>query len=36
MVDGKQALILEAATKVFAEKGYHYATISDIAKAAGI
>jgi AcrR family transcriptional regulator len=36
MVDGKQALILEAATKVFAEKGYQYATISDIAKAAGI
>jgi AcrR family transcriptional regulator len=36
MEDGKKALILEAATRIFAEKGYQYATISDIAKAAGI
>ena len=36
MEDGKRALILEAATKVFAEKGYQYATISDIARVAGI
>jgi AcrR family transcriptional regulator len=36
MEDGKRALILEAATKIFAEKGYQYATISDIARAAGI
>ena len=36
MEDGKKALILEAATRIFAEKGYQYATISDIAQAAGI
>ena len=36
MEDGKRLLIIEAATRVFAEKGYQYATIADIAKAAGI
>lgn len=36
MEDGKRLMILEAATRVFAEKGYQYATIADIAKAAGI
>ncbi len=36
MKDLKRSMILEAATKVFAEKGYQYATISDIAKEAGI
>jgi len=32
----KKNLILDAAIKVFADKGYHYATIEDIAKEAGI
>lgn len=36
MEDTKRELIFEAATRVFAEKGYQYATIADIAKAAGI
>jgi AcrR family transcriptional regulator len=36
MEDGKRLLILDAATRVFAEKGYQYATIADIARAAGI
>jgi len=36
MKDLKRGTILAAATKVFAEKGYQYATISDIAKEAGI
>jgi AcrR family transcriptional regulator len=34
--DSKRLQILDAATRVFAEKGYQYATISNIAKAAGI
>ena len=29
-------MILDAATKIFAEKGYQYATISEVAKEAGI
>jgi len=36
MEDSKKLLILESATRVFADKGYQYATIADIAKAAGI
>jgi AcrR family transcriptional regulator len=32
----KKQLILDSAIKVFADKGYHYATIDDIAKDAGI
>jgi len=36
MEDSKKTLILEAATRIFAEKGYQYATISDIAQSAGI
>lgn len=36
MEDIKKTKILEAATKVFAKKGYQYATISEIAKEAGI
>jgi AcrR family transcriptional regulator len=36
MKDLKRSKILDAATKIFAEKGYQYATISDIAKEAGI
>ncbi len=36
MEDDKKHRILESATKVFAEKGYQYATISEIAKEAGI
>jgi len=36
MKDEKRARILEAATRIFAEKGYQYATISDIAAEAGI
>ena len=36
MKDLKRNKILGAATKIFAEKGYQYATISDIAKEAGI
>src|SRR5258708_9628766 len=32
----RRAQILDAATKVFAEKGFHNATIKDVAKAAGI
>ncbi len=32
----RRAQILEAATKVFAEKGFHRATTKDIARAAGI
>lgn len=34
--DGKLALILQAAAKVFAEKGYHQATIRDISRTTGI
>jgi len=36
MEDSKRKKIIEAATKVFAVKGYQYATVSDIAKNAGI
>ena len=36
MDKSKSTKILEAATMVFAEKGYQYATIADIAKEAGI
>ena len=36
MEDSKKTKILDSATKVFAEKGYQYATIADIAKDAGI
>ncbi|MFC1671443.1 TetR/AcrR family transcriptional regulator [Spirochaetota bacterium] len=36
MDESKRIKILEAATMVFAEKGYQYATIADIAKEAGI
>jgi len=36
MEDSKKIKILEAATKVFAKKGYQYATIADIAREAGI
>ncbi len=32
----KKKIILDAALKVFADKGYHYATIGDIAREAGI
>ena len=32
----KHALILDAAIRVFAEKGFHRARISDIADAAGV
>ena len=34
--DSKKKMIIEAATKIFAEKGYQYATISEIAKESGI
>jgi len=36
MEDRKKTKILDAATKVFAKKGYQYATIADIAREAGI
>lgn len=36
MKNDKNALILNAAIKVFADKGYQYATIAEIAKEAGI
>jgi AcrR family transcriptional regulator len=36
MKDEKKSMILDAATKIFAEKGYQYATISEVAKEAGI
>jgi len=36
MEDTKRTKIVDAATKVFAEKGYHYATMSEIAKEAGM
>ena len=36
MDDTKKTKIIEAATKVFAVKGYQYATIADIAKEAGV
>lgn len=36
MEDSKKSKIIEAAIKVFGEKGYQYATISEIAREAGI
>ncbi|GAC1393856.1 MAG: TetR/AcrR family transcriptional regulator [Ktedonobacteraceae bacterium] len=36
LVQARRAQILDAATKVFAEKGFHRATIKDIARTAGI
>lgn len=36
MKDSKSDQILDAAIKVFAEKGYHYATIAEVAKQAGV
>ena len=36
LVVARRNLILDAATKVFAEKGFHRATIKDIAKAGGV
>ena len=36
MKDDKTTIILNAAIKVFAKKGYQYATIAEIAKEAGI
>jgi len=36
MEDSKKIKILETATRVFAKKGYQYATIADIAREAGI
>ena len=36
IVEARRALIVDAATRVFAEKGFHRATIKDIAHAAGI
>ena len=36
ILEARRALIVDAATRVFAEKGFHRATIKDIAQAAGI
>ena len=36
MKDEKRSMLLDAATKIFAEKGYQYATISEVAKEAGM
>lgn len=36
LADARRAQILDAATQVFSEKGFHAATIRDIARAAGI
>jgi AcrR family transcriptional regulator len=36
MKDLKKNAILDAATKIFAEKGYQYATIAEVAKEAGV
>ena len=36
MKDEKRSTIIAAATKIFAEKGYQYATISEVAKEAGM
>ena len=36
MKDLKKNTILNAATMIFAEKGYQYATIAEIAKEAGV
>lgn len=35
-IDRKRKLILHAALKIFGEKGYHYATLSEIASEAGV
>jgi AcrR family transcriptional regulator len=34
--DMKRKIILRAALKIFGEKGYHYATLSQIASEAGV
>ena len=36
ILEARRALIVDAATRVFADKGFHRATIKDIAHAAGI
>ena len=36
MKDLKKNTILNSATKIFAEKGYQYATIAEVAKEAGV
>jgi AcrR family transcriptional regulator len=36
LIDARRNQILDAATTVFAEKGFHKATIKDVARAAGI
>src|SRR5258708_28236640 len=36
LIAARRTQILDAATKVFAEKGFHRATIKDIARSAGI
>src|SRR5215475_5525124 len=36
LIEARRNQILDAATTVFAEKGFHRATIRDVAKAAGI
>jgi TetR/AcrR family transcriptional regulator, fatty acid metabolism regulator protein len=36
LIAARRSQILDAATRVFAEKGFHSATIRDVAKAAGI
>src|SRR5690348_2559194 len=36
LAQARRAQILDAATQVFAEKGFHRATIHDVARAAGI
>ncbi len=36
MINARKAQILDASTQVFSEKGFHRATIKDIAKEAGI
>src|SRR5689334_15560439 len=36
LIEMRRIQILDAATTVFAEKGFHRATIKDVAKAAGI
>jgi TetR/AcrR family fatty acid metabolism transcriptional regulator len=36
VIQARRTQILDAATRVFAEKGFHHATIKDIARVAGI
>ncbi len=36
LIEARQSQILDAATQVFAEKGFHRATIRDVARTAGI